>query len=60
MQEGGSGYPLRGRRHGAFQRGVVLPHNVEEGRINARFEGGVLEVRVPGGVDERAPKRMRG
>ena len=37
---------------------MVLPHDVEEGRIRARFEDGVLEVQVPGGATELVPKRI--
>ena len=33
--------------------------DVEEGEVSARFEAGVLEVRVPGGPAERGPKRIR-
>jgi HSP20 family protein len=55
----GSGYYVRERRHGSFRRSLVLPHDVEEGEISARFEDGVLEVRVPGGAAERAPKRIQ-
>ena len=54
----GSGYYIRERRHGSFRRTLVLPHDVEEGEISARFENGVLEVRVPGGAAERGPKRI--
>src|SRR3712207_4505174 len=55
----GSGYHVRERRHGSFRRSVVLPHEVEEGEVSARFEAGVLEVRVAGGATERVPKRIR-
>jgi HSP20 family protein len=55
----GSGYYVRERRHGSFRRTLVLPHDVEEEEISARFEEGVLEVRVPGGAAERAPKRIQ-
>ena len=54
----GSGYYVRERRHGSFRRTLVLPHDVEEGEISARFENGVLEVRVPGGAAERGPTRI--
>ncbi len=57
-QREGSGYYVRERRHGTFRRSLVLPHDVEEGRISARFEDGVLEVRVPGGATELVPKRI--
>ena len=55
----GSGYHVRERRHGSFGRSIVLPHEVEEGEVSARFEDGVLEVRVTGGAAERAPKRIQ-
>ncbi len=55
----GSGYHVRERRHGSFGRSIVLPHEVEEGEVSARFEAGVLEVRVTGGAAERAPKRIQ-
>jgi HSP20 family protein len=55
----GSGYYVRERRHGSFRRSLVLPHDVEEGEISARFENGVLEVRVPGAAVERGPRRIQ-
>jgi HSP20 family protein len=55
----GSGYYVMERRHGSFRRSIALPHDVEEGEISARFEAGVLEVRVPGGAPERVPKRIQ-
>ncbi len=58
-QREGTGYYVRERRHGSFRRSLVLPHDVDEGEINARFEDGILEVRVPGGAAERAPKRIQ-
>ena len=57
-QKEGSGYYVRERRHGAFRRSVALPHGVEEGQISARFEDGVLEVRVSGGATQLEPKRI--
>ena len=35
------------RRYGSFARAVGLPQGVNQDRINARYENGVLEVRVP-------------
>jgi HSP20 family protein len=57
-QREGSGYYVRERRYGLFKRSLMLPHDVEEGQISARFEDGVLEVRVPGGATELMPKRI--
>jgi HSP20 family protein len=58
-QKEGSGYYVRERRHGSFRRSLVLPHEVEEGQISARFEDGVLEVRAPGAATELEPKRIQ-
>jgi HSP20 family protein len=35
------------RRYGTFARAVGLPQGVDQDQINARYENGVLEVRVP-------------
>jgi HSP20 family protein len=58
-QKAGSGYYVRERRYGSFQRSLVLPHDVREDRISARFEDGVPEVRVSGGATELEPKRVQ-
>ena len=58
-QKAGSGYLVRERRHGPFRRSLVLPHTVQDDRIRARFEDGVLEVRLAGGATELEPKRVR-
>ena len=58
-QKAGSGYYVRERRYGTFRRSLVLPHSVQEDRISARFEDGVLEIRVPGGATELEPKRVQ-
>jgi HSP20 family protein len=45
------------RRYGAFARAVGLPQGVDPDRIAARFEHGVLEVRVPK-PDEQKPRTI--
>lgn len=35
------------RSYGSFERTFQLPKNVDEGKIQARFENGVLEVLIP-------------
>lgn len=45
------------RRFGAFSRSVTLPQGVDEEKIEAAFEDGVLEIRVPK-PEERKPKRI--
>jgi HSP20 family protein len=35
------------RRYGSFSRSIALPQTVDEDRIEAKYENGVLEVAVP-------------
>ena len=53
------GYHVRERRRGAFSRSVMLPQDVDEDRIRARYEDGVLEVTVEGAAAVREPKRIQ-
>jgi HSP20 family protein len=46
---------LSERRYGRFSRSFVLPRDVEQDRIEANFESGVLSVRIP--KSERARRR---
>lgn len=46
------------RRFGTFSRSVTLPQGVKEDAIQARYENGVLEVRVPK-PEEQKPKRIQ-
>ena len=45
------------RRVGAFSRSATLPQGVNESDIEAKFENGVLEIRVPKPA-ERKPTRI--
>lgn len=45
------------RRYGSFARGVGLPQGVDPDAISARYENGVLEVRVPK-PEEQKPKKI--
>jgi HSP20 family protein len=45
------------RRHGTFARAVGLPQGVDQDNISARYENGVLEVRVPK-PEEQKPKKI--
>jgi HSP20 family protein len=58
-QREGSGYYVRERRYGSFRRSMTLPQGVDENSINARFDGGVLEVRVAGAAAVQEPKRIQ-
>jgi HSP20 family protein len=45
------------RRYGSFARAVALPQGVDEDKISARYENGVLEVRVPK-PEEQKPRKI--
>ena len=45
------------RRYGTFARAVGLPQGVDQENISARYENGVLEVRVPK-PEEQKPKKI--
>jgi len=51
-------YHVRERRYGSFRRSMSLPEGTDESKVQARFEDGVLEVRVEGAAIEQAPKRI--
>jgi HSP20 family protein len=57
-EEDRGNYHVRERRYGSFRRSMTLPEGVDESKIHARFEEGVLEVRVEGAAIEQAPKRI--
>lgn len=58
-QREGTGYYVRERRYGWFRRSMTLPQGVDESSIRARFDGGVLEVRVSGVAAVQEPKRIQ-
>ncbi len=58
-QKEGSGYYVRERRYGSFRRSMTLPQGTDESNISARFEDGVLEVRVAGAAAVQEPKRIQ-
>jgi HSP20 family protein len=55
----GAGYYVRERRHGSFRRSMQLPEGVDENSISARYEDGVLEVRVAGAAAVQEPRRIQ-
>jgi HSP20 family protein len=57
-QKEGSGYYMRERRYGSFRRHMALPEGADESRIHARFQDGVLEVRVRGAAVVEDPERI--
>ena len=46
------------RRYGSFARAVGLPAGVDESKIEASYENGVLEIRVPK-PEEAKPRRIQ-
>ena len=58
QEEERGGYHVRERRYGSFRRSMTMPEGVDDSKIHARFEDGVLEVRVEGAAIEQAPKRI--
>jgi HSP20 family protein len=59
QEEERGGYHVRERRYGSFRRSVALPEGIDESKIGARYEDGVLEVTVPGAAVAREPKRIQ-
>jgi HSP20 family protein len=55
----GSGYYVRERRYGSFSRSLALPEGTDESSITARFQDGVLEVRVQGAAAVQEPKQIQ-
>jgi HSP20 family protein len=45
------------RRYGSFQRSLALPQGVKADEVQASYDDGVLEVRVPKAEEEK-PKRI--
>jgi HSP20 family protein len=58
-EEKRGGYYIRERRSGSFRRSMTLPEGTDESKISARFEDGVLEVRVQGAAVVEEPKRIQ-
>jgi HSP20 family protein len=43
---------VKERRRGSFRRAMTLPEGVDEGKISAAFEDGVLEAKARDGAIE--------
>ena len=57
-EQGGEGFYRLERAAGAFSRSLTLPEGVDGDAIAARFDKGVLEVRVPK-PEQRKPRKLR-
>ena len=51
------GYVRVERSYGAFRRSLTLPEGIDPEGVTARFDKGVLEVRIPK-PEERKPRRV--
>lgn len=50
-------YYLSERRYGSFQRSFQLPEGIDEDKIQASFEKGVLTITLPKGVEAQKPEK---
>jgi HSP20 family protein len=58
-QEERAGYYVRELRHGSFRRSMLLAEDVDEEKIHARYQDGILEVTLEGAAAVREPRRIR-
>jgi HSP20 family protein len=56
-EQRGEGYHRLERSYGAFSRSLTLPDGVDPEAVQASFDRGVLEVRIPK-PEERKPRRV--
>ena len=56
--EEGVNYYLNELPYGPFRRSVTVPQVIDADSIKAHFEGGVLEVVLPGALQEVQPKKI--
>jgi HSP20 family protein len=59
QEEERGGYYVRERRYGSFSRSLSVPEGVDESKIHARYDNGVLEVTVEGAAQAQEPKRIQ-
>ncbi|RIB29337.1 HSP20-like chaperone [Gigaspora rosea] len=48
---------IQERRYGSFTRAITLPRNVKANEITAKFENGILEVKLPKDENEKPSGR---
>ena len=59
QEEERAGYYVRELRHGSFQRSMLLPEGVDEEKIHARYQDGILEVTLEGAAAAREPRSIQ-
>ena len=57
-EDKGEGYHRVERAFGSFARSLTLPQGIKADDVEARFDNGVLEVRIPK-PEERKPQRVQ-
>jgi len=57
-EQGGEGYYRLERGFGAFSRALTLPDGVDPDSVQAHFDRGVLEIRIPK-PEQRKPKTVQ-
>ena len=50
-------YHVSERRFGSFQRSFELPEGIDEDKIQASFEKGVLTIKLPKGTEAQKPEK---
>lgn len=58
-EEERAGYYVRELRHGSFRRSMLLAEDVDEEKIHARYQDGILEVILEGAAAPREPRRIQ-
>ena len=58
-EEERAGYYVKELRHGSFQRSMILPEGVDEEKIHARYQDGILEVALEGAAAAREPRSIQ-
>ncbi len=58
-EEERAGYYVRELRHGSFRRSMLLAEGVDEEKIHARYQDGILEVTLEGAAAAREPRRVQ-
>ena len=59
QEEERGGYYVEERRYGSFSRSLTVPEGVDESKIHARYENGVLEVTLEGAAEVQESKRIQ-
>ena len=59
QEEERGGYYVRERQYGSFSRSLTVPEGVDESKIHARYQDGVLEVTIEGAAQVQEPKRVQ-